>query len=73
MAERTGSSVATIRRMEHGDGNVALVFYARALHVLGALTPFEDVLDVVNDPIGLALMDEQVPRRVRATKAREAW
>jgi len=73
MAERAGTSVSTIRRMEHGDGNVSLVFYARTLHILGALRPFEDVLDTVNDPIGAALMDEQVPKRVRQSKGPVAW
>ena len=73
MAQRTGASVSTIRRMEHGDGRVPLHFYARALHVLGALPALEAALDTENDLIGLALMDQQVPQRVRRSKSKVAW
>ena len=73
MAQRTGASISTIRRMEQGDGRVPLRFYAGALYVLGALPAFEEVLDTGNDAIGLALMDQRVPQRIRQSKAKVAW
>ena len=46
-------------------------FYASAFHVLGALRSLEEILDTANDSVGLALMDEQVPQRVRQARAPE--
>jgi hypothetical protein len=40
-------------------------FYGRALHVFGEIRALEHLLDTSNDVIGLALMDEQLPKRVR--------
>ncbi len=65
LAERMGASLSTVRRMEKGDGRVPLHFYARALHVFGELPALEGLLDTASDDIGLALMDEQLPQRVR--------
>lgn len=68
MAERIGASLSTVRRMEKGDGRVPLVHYVSALHVLGALDDFRKLLDTASDEIGLVLMNEEVPRRVRQRK-----
>ena len=65
LAERMGASLSTVRRMEKGDARVPIHFFARALHVFGALQALEHLLDTPNDEIGLALMDEQLPKRVR--------
>ena len=74
MAERMGASLSTVRRMEKGDGRVPLHFYASALHVLGEIQALERLLDTTNDSLGLALMDEQLPQRVRQRrKDSPAW
>src|SRR5262245_54424904 len=65
MAERMVASVATVKRMEGGDARVPIQFFASALHVLGEIDALERLLDTSNDDIGLTLMDEQVPKRVR--------
>ena len=65
LAERMGASLSTIRRMEKGDGRVPIHFFARALHVFGEIQTLERLLDTSNDDIGLMLMDEQLPKRVR--------
>lgn len=65
LAERMGASVSTVRRMEKGDVRVPIHFFARALHVFGEIQALERLLDTPNDDIGLTLMDEQLPRRVR--------
>lgn len=65
MAERMGASVSTVRRMEQGDPRVPMHFYGRALQVLGELRRLEQLLDTAVDDIGLLLMDEQLPKRVR--------
>lgn len=66
LAERMGASLSTVRRMEKGDVKVPIHFYARALHVFGEIRSLEHLLDTLNDEIGLTLMDEQLPKRVRS-------
>lgn len=71
LAERIGASLSTIKRMENGDVRVPLHFIARALYVFGELDGFSKLLDTASDDIGLTLMDEQLPQRVRSkTKKR---
>lgn len=65
LAERMGASLSTLRRMEAGDVRVPIHFFARALHVFGEIQALENLLDTPNDEIGLSLMDEQLPKRVR--------
>jgi transcriptional regulator with XRE-family HTH domain len=69
LAERSGVSEATLKRLEKGDGRVALESFTRALHVLGELDRLERLLDSGRDEIGLMLMDEQLPKRVRQKKS----
>jgi hypothetical protein len=45
---------------------VPIHFFARALHVFGEIQALEHLLDTPNDTIGLTLMDERLPRRVRS-------
>jgi transcriptional regulator with XRE-family HTH domain len=66
LAERMGASLSTVRRMEQGDPRVPLHFFARALHVFGEIQALEHLLDTPNDEIGLTLMDERLPKRVRS-------
>ena len=68
LAERIGASLSTVRRMEQGDLRVLLHFFARALHVFGEVERLANLLDTAQDDIGLTLMDEQLPKRVRARK-----
>ena len=66
LAERMGASVSTVRRMEKGDMRVPIHFFARALHVFGEVQALANLLDTAHDDIGLTLMDEQLPQRVRS-------
>jgi len=65
LAERMGASLSTVRRMENGDVRVPIHFFARALHVFGEINALAQLLDTQNDDIGLALLDEQLPKRIR--------
>lgn len=65
LAERMGASLSTVRRMEKGDARIPIHFFARALHVFGEIQALEHLLDTPNDEIGLTLMDERLPQRVR--------
>ncbi|MDR0273807.1 MAG: helix-turn-helix domain-containing protein [Burkholderiaceae bacterium] len=65
LAERMGASLSTVRRMEKGDARVPIHFFARALHVFGEIRALENLLDTASDDIGLTLMDQRLPKRVR--------
>jgi transcriptional regulator with XRE-family HTH domain len=68
LAERIGASVNTVRRMEAGHPGTALQHVARALQVFGELGKLDQLLDTAQDTIGLTLMDEKLPQRVRASR-----
>jgi ribosome-binding protein aMBF1 (putative translation factor) len=68
LAERLDTSVMTVRRMEAGHPGIALQHLARALQVFGELDKLADLLDSAQDAVGLVLMDERVPKRVRKAK-----
>jgi transcriptional regulator with XRE-family HTH domain len=69
LAERSGVSEATLKRLEKGDGRVALESVARALQVLGMLDRLERLLDSATDDLGLMLSNEQLPQRIRRRRA----
>lgn len=66
MAERLQTSVATLRRLEKGDSRISVGLVAQALFVMGELEKINGLLDTANDEIGLSLMNEQLPQRIRS-------
>jgi transcriptional regulator with XRE-family HTH domain len=68
LAERIGTSVSTVHRMEKGSGHTPILVLARALHVFSELPRLENLLDTAEDDVGLTLMDEQLPQRIRTPK-----
>lgn len=68
LAERIGASVSTVKRLENSDLRVPIHFIARALHVFGEIERLANLLDTAEDAIGLALMDDQLPQRIRTRK-----
>lgn len=68
MAERIQTSVATLRRLEKGDPRISIGVIAQAFLVLGELNKITGLLDTAVDEIGLSLMNEQLPQRVRTKK-----
>ena len=68
LAERIGASVQTIRRMESGHPGTALVHVARSLQVFGELDKLDQLLETAQDTIGLTLMNESLPQRVRKSR-----
>lgn len=68
LAERIGASISTVRRMEQGDPRIPVHFHARALQIFGELKALENILDTANDDIGLTLMDENLPKRIRSRR-----
>ena len=68
LAARIGASAHTVRRMESGHPGTALVHFARALQVFGELDKLDQLLDTPLDTIGLTLMNERLPQRVRKSR-----
>lgn len=68
-AERIGISLATVKRLEKGEPGVAIETVVRALYVLGEIDRINTLLDTSEDTLGLVLMDEQLPVRVRRKKS----
>ncbi|MDR5881279.1 helix-turn-helix domain-containing protein [Caballeronia sp. LZ032] len=65
MAERIQTSVATLRRLEHGDARIPIGLIARAFMILGELDKIDGLLDSASDEIGLTLMNQELPQRIR--------
>ncbi|MEC5509919.1 helix-turn-helix transcriptional regulator [Klebsiella oxytoca] len=65
MAQRMGISRVTLSKIEAGDPKVAMGSYALALYILGKLDELENIIDRTNDPLGLDIVDSELPIRVR--------
>lgn len=70
VATRIGASLSTVKRLESGDIRVPLHFLARMLFLFGELDRLSNLLDTAQDDIGLTLMDDRLPQRVRISKKR---
>jgi len=71
LAQRIGTSLSTIRRMEDGYPGTALHTFLRALHVLGRLEDVVKVMALEQDALGLELTQEQLPQRVRSASKKK--
>lgn len=65
VAERALVSRNTLARVERGDPGVSMGIYATVLFVLGIADRIGDLAESSRDPVGLALENERLPRRVR--------
>jgi transcriptional regulator with XRE-family HTH domain len=68
LAQRIGTSLSTVRRMEDGSPGTALHTFLRALHVLGRLDAMVKAMAMENDALGMDLVREQLPQRVRTSR-----
>lgn len=73
LAQRSGVSESTIRRLEGGDPRMQVHVLARVMLVFGELDKLKNLLDTASDDIGLALADEGLPQRVRPRKRQNAF
>lgn len=67
LAQRIGASLSTVRRMEDGYPGTALHTFLRTLQVLGRLDAMVKALALENDELGMELVREQLPQRVRSS------
>ena len=71
LAQRIGTSLSTVRRMEDGYAGTALHTFLRALHVLGRLDDLARAMTLENDALGMELVREQLPQRVRTSSGKK--
>jgi len=69
LADRIEASVSTVRRMEEGFTGTAIEHIARAMHAFGDLDALAGLFETHKDAVGLTLMDETLPKRVRIRKS----
>jgi hypothetical protein len=65
LAERASISRTTLHKIELGQPGVSIGNYAAVLFSLGLIGRLAELADVRHDPTGLALAEEQLPKRVR--------
>lgn len=66
LAIRAGVSVSTLGRLEKGDAGVAVGALADVLVALSLIERLADLVDVRTDALGLALSEQQLPKRGRS-------
>ena len=71
VAQRASLSKPTLIRVERGDPSVSIGSYATVLFVLGMTERLADVADAKNDPVGLQLEEENLPKRIRGARKRK--
>ena len=69
MAERALISRTTLHKIERGDAGVSMGMYATVLFVLGMHDGISELADRSRDGIGLDLLEERLPQRVRVPSA----
>lgn len=67
-AQRASISKPTLMRIERGDPKVAIASYATVLFVMGMADRLADLVDAKNDPVGLQLEEENLPKRIRTAR-----
>ena len=65
MAERALISRTTFHKIERGDPGVSMGMYATVLFVLGMHDGISDLADRSRDALGLDLLEERLPQRIR--------
>ncbi len=69
VADRAFTSRSTLQRIEEGDAAVGIGIYAAVLQALGLLDGLGALADPAGDPVGKALADEALPKRVHLRRS----
>ncbi|HEV2349299.1 MAG TPA: hypothetical protein VG028_05565 [Terriglobia bacterium] len=67
-AQRASISRTTLVKIEKGDPGVSVGSYATVLFVMGMADRLADLADAKNDPVGLQLEEENLPKRIRGAR-----
>jgi hypothetical protein len=61
----------TLNKIEKGDAGVYIVNYATVLFALGMVGRLGDLADPTHDSVGRELEEEQLPERIRLSRAQK--
>ena len=70
VADRAGISRPTLRKLEHGSGNVSLEITLRVLRALGIMDVVVNSADPLRSDLGRLRSEEALPKRVRQPRAK---
>jgi transcriptional regulator with XRE-family HTH domain len=65
LSERAFINRKSLARVENGDAGVSIGIYVSVLFALGMVERLGDLADIAHDPVGRALAEEQLPKRIR--------
>lgn len=68
LAQRASINRMTLYKIERGEPGVAMGSYATVLFALGLIEPLHNLSDVKNDPVGLSLEEERLPKRIHIAR-----
>src|SRR5258708_3139943 len=68
LAQRAFINPKSLTRVERGDAGVSMGVYATVLFTLGMADRIGVLADISSDPVGRALADQHLPKRVRITQ-----
>lgn len=68
MSDRASISRATLNRIEKGEGGVSIAAYIAVLYALRLHEGIENLADLKNDPTGIEISKDQLPKRIRKSK-----
>ena len=72
IAERASISRATLDKIEKGEGGVSIGSYATVLFTLGLVERLGEIAALQNDPLGMRLEAEVLPKRIRTARGRKS-
>ncbi len=71
LAERAAINRMTLYKIERGMPGVSMGSYTTVLFVLGLMEPLNSLAEAKNDPIGLALEEERLPKRIHLPRKKK--
>lgn len=71
VAERASISRATLDKIERGEAGVSIGSYATVLFTLGLVERLGEIAALQNDPLGMRLEAEVLPKRIRTAAPRK--
>ena len=71
LADRASICRMTLNKIEKGDAGVHIGNYATVLFALGMVERLADLADATHDAAGRELEEEQLPQRIRFSRANQ--
>lgn len=70
-SDRASISRATLTKIERGDEGVSLGAFAKVLFILGMVDHLAQLVDPRVDELGLGLVSDNLPKRIRISRRKE--